>query len=704
MRVLILLAAVLVIAGPACAAFWGISGEFADLDPAVSARVAPVLAQRGANAVLLNMRGREQGWYNWVKVQKTWEDSKAAVFWDAPSTLAECDRIQGLGEDAVPMSGSAAPRGANFLSHRFAQELQSITTSMAFRLKNTAGYRVFAPIDPSGLEYDRSAVMSWRGFLELFFGDKSPRQDTNGDTATFNSAYHTNYAAWQDIPMFTSADINDERKTRLFDLWLAKSQADYVGDMCGSLAPLTRLRLNGPAAESVCGATSDASILASRKFVTRIYATDENAVPALDCAAALFGKRVMAAPVKLIPGDLARSRAKLIKLLPYADGLFLDFHSAANWDDKTKTLALDPAFDAVPELAPFVGRFRVERPKLLWIVPGEADTTNMLDAYCVTESAFALDPDCTDLSQFAAVIYLNRDPSISTAILQKLFDYAIKGGIVFLDAYRIGLGNTLHGRKNGQFWWEGLRLGRTDFGDGETHVSLAGNAWNLPKTRPYLAADDTRVTRAGNVKDSTGADYPLLLVRKMGRSGKWVYINVPDVVGEFALVKAIVKDQSGIELPDRSRARVYRGEKCALAVGGTDAQDVSIPCGYDEGVAFDMGSERVFTGKASNGSFALPEKIPPGEARIWAVKPYGKPIVLYADGVTDWAGSLDDGTYETGILRFSFARRAFVSSPERPKSLVVNAKEAAFDYDAAGKLVKITRSGPGGAVQAELRY
>lgn len=700
MKAVAIVAAVLALGCAGQAAYWGVAGDFADLDPDVSAQVAPAFAGHGANAVLLNVRGRERGWFNWTKVQKAWEGAAFSVFWDAPSTLSECDLIRGFGDEPATMSGEPLNRGRSFLSPRWASEVQQTAASMAFRVRSTAGYRVSASLGAEDVGQDHEALANWQAFLEAFFGDKSPSTDTNGDTTTFNGTYNTAHATWKDVGLFgQSALTTDERKRRLVDLWLKKAHADYVGDMCGTLAPLTKDALNGPSVDALRSRASDVSLLASRTFVKRIYSGEAESIPVIDSAAALFGKRVIAAGLPLVQGDAAASRTGLMKLLPYIDGAFFSVEAVASEESRNAS-----ACGIIAELAPFAGKLQVNRPKVLWVVPSDVPFAHVLDSYIVSECALALDPSGVDMTRFDAVIYLNSSPSISTSVIVKLFDYAVKGGTVFLDAYNIGQGITLHGRDNGHHWWEDMRVERDKAGAGETRISLGAQTWTVDGTFPYLSATEGKLSQVGGVEDSTGREYPLLLVRKLGKSGKWVFINVPESWNEFGMLRAVVKDQSGIDLPEQSRARTYTGPGCALAIGGGDSAAVSIACAYNQAVVFDISSLTASTAKPSEASLALPGKIDAGDAKVYVVKEYGRPVVLYTDGVFGQAASIDDGEYDGTRLRFRYAKRAFVSSPSRPTGALVDGKAAAFEYDSDSRLVRLVGPPDGGVVPAELHY
>ncbi len=98
--------------------------------------------------------------------------------------------------------------------------------------------------------------------------------------------------------------------------------------------------------------------------------------------------------------------------------------------------------------------------------------------------------------------------------------------------------------------------------------------------------------------------------------------------------------------------------------------------------------------EVANGRIGPERDLAPKEARLWVVKPYGKPVMLYADGTLKNGANLDSGTYSKGKLRFRFAQRAFISSPTRPDSLLVDGREHPFSYNEASRLVKIEREGP----------
>ena len=735
-------------ASPAFAAYWGIAAEFADWSPAQSEYEAPVLAQRGVGCVFLNMHGTQRNWPNWVKVQEAWRSAKVDCIWDLPVCIAECERIYGMlpgvlniDDRAMLQNGrrdylGSNPRLGNFFSPTLADHTQRVAQTMAMRLDRPQGYRITANAELGDGSYDNDALASWQAFLRRFFSDDSPGRDTNGDTSTFNSAFGTNYKTWGDVPEFTSEQLAEPLSRRLADLWLADAYADFVAGLSGCVYPLARSGPVGPGVGSTLIGASDASLSASKKTIGRLFCDSPEGLALVDSIAATFGKRAFACPVPLVPGDLNASRQLAMKLLPYSDGAIFDYvklvakrdaplgetptsQPEPGFDEDgnvvapipvngppAKIEAFDPAFQVIPELTPFAGAFRVERAPVLWIISSDRekkDLSCVLDAYCISEGTLALYPDSIDLTRYKAVIYASTSPCISTVVLQRLFEYAVKGGVVFIDAWRVADGPTLHGREQSRFWWEILKVGRDASGRGETSISYAGRSWNVPSISPYLISNSERILESGKVTDSTGASYSLLLARKMGSEGKWVFVNVPRIwETRFDLLREIVKAESGITLPDPTMARVYSGSDCALTIGGKDAEEVTIPCPYERAAAFDVVSRKVHPGRPANGLLRLPGKLGPGEARLWVLKPGDKPVVLYTDGTIDHAASVADGEFKDGVLAFRFAEKAYVSSPEMPKSLTVDGKPAEFEYDPVQRLVTVSRTG--GTAEARLVY
>lgn len=727
-----------VFCSPGAAACWGVAAGFADFDSAQSRWEAPFLAQRGIDCMFLNMRGVNYNWPNWTDVQDRWTDAGARTFWELPTTLPECERILGfvpgtyeVDDRAVMPDGSRAYFGSDpglgsLFGAKFVQETRRVARAMASRLYSASGFQITRQIDLGSGSYDAEALASWRTFLAAFAGDNSPDDDSNRDTVTFNSAFGTSYASWDQVAQFGANELTDARKRQLVDIWLASSYADYVDGTCAAVEQVRRGLLLGPRLSTAVRGTVDASILASRPRVSVLYCDSPDSLPTLESAAAAFGKRVFANALPLVPGDYAASRQRVLRVLPYVSGACFDYAGLVAERDGTlptntgvsgeprpygqepeavaaPVKALDPAFQALPELAPFAGKLRIARAEALWIVPGERvekDVSRIVDAAWVSEVQMALDPGCVDLSRFKVVIYLSPAPSISTAIMQKLFDYALAGGTVIVDGYNIASGPALLGRDNSHFWWQDLKLEREKFGDGTTVVEYAGRKWEFPFVAPHIASTSNRIKTEWGVRDSTGAAYPFLLIRAIGEKGKWVFVNLPGFGSQFGLLKAVVREQTGVTLPDVSKPRIYYGDNCLLAIGGAEDTEVTAAWPQSPAVALDISTGEVGISEPGARELKL-GTVKAGEARLWVVKPYGKPVVMYADGTADYAGSVVDGEYAGNVLRFAFAQRAFVSCPERPRSVKVDGETAKYKYDPEKHLLTVERAGKPAAAEVE---
>lgn len=666
----------------------GVSSALADVKAAQSACEAPFLSQRGVGCAFLSMRGQSMNWPNWERVAAAWKSAGVSTYWDLPATLPECERILGFESDTFGVddrptleNGSRAYFGSAFtLGDIFLPELEyraeRVAKAMANRLKSPAGYRFTAGVALGSGSYDDGAAASWRAFLKKLFHDNSPASDTDTDSATFNSAFGTAYQAWEQVPQFRSADLADSAKRRLVDLWLADSYADFVDRVCSGVQVISRKALTGPGVDSAGKGGVDASVLVSRKGINVLYTSSAEAVPVLDCIAATFGKRVIAADIKLVPGNPDASRQRVLRLLPHVSAACFDYDRLVlqrEPGEPSKIAGVDPALRAIPELAPFAGRFSVNRPSVLHILSEpEKDGAGLVDAYAVSEAELVLDPSCVDLTRFKAVVYHSSTPCASLEILQKLFEYALKGGTVILDAYGVGSGPTLLGRDNRHFWWQDMKL--------------AGESLT------YLVSDSVRTAESGKVTDPSGKSYPRMLIRKIGDSGKWVFVNFAPLESKADVVRSVVKEQCGIDLPDPSDPRVYAGRDCVLAIGAKDARLVNIAYRGASAAVFDVLSGEANVVAASGGKLRL-GTVDPGRAKLWVVKPAENPGVLYTDGTIDHGASIDSGEFAGNTLAFRFAERAFLCSPSAPKSLTVDGKPEPFKYDSARRIVTIERKG-----------
>ncbi len=395
-----------------------------------------------------------------------------------------------------------------------------------------------------------------------------------------------------------------------------------------------------------------------------------------------------------------------------------------------KAVTYNERFKIIPQLAPFVGRLNSDfNRRILWISAAgyprdwleDHEETGILRSNLTSDVALALAPKPLDLSQYKVIIYRNlQSPCISRDIRRRLEGFVKNGGTVVTGGYFIGANGTWLGEDNKREWWQGLELARgTRSPDGNTTVRFGSNTIPIKGTFEYLTPSDPSVKGLGEVEDSTGAKYPFLLTRKDGK-GQWVYVNVPfffqltepfenyseaKYARRMDCLRDVVNQLTGETLPDRYAPQWYAGPDCVLAIRQEKPGDDVRPSNASTGVKWPNGKYVMFEtfdlkiegGKpfveVTNGRIGEGYDLKPGEAKLWTVKPYGKPVVLYADGTLKNGAKIESGTYSGGKLKFRFAERAFVSSPTKPKSLTVAGKPCKFSYDSATQLVTIERQG-----------
>ena len=591
---------------PCSSAYWGIIADNTDSNSSVP---------RSFGCVMLNIGGEGRSWPNWSAEEQAWQKAGASTFWDLPNTIAESARILNTQpgnlavDDRITLENGSReyPEGSvplgNIFDPNFALQIQRASNAMSSRLHTPLGYRIAPDAAMKAYSYDDSARASWRQFLQQFFIDKTPSDDTNGDSVTFNSAFSTEYKTWSEVPLFTTRDLQAPNKRKMADLWLTDGYAKYVNGVCGSVRRQVNPRaIIGPGVNSVLSSNIDVSLLASGGEVNTLFVDSCAALPAIDCAAATFGAGVIAAGV---PADSAQNA---IRILPYVNGAMF------------KRTEASPELDAIMKLAPYADKLKPNRADVLWIIGDGNDASGIFDSYCVTEQTFALRPRSVDLSKYKAVIYRSSKPCISLAIMQELFEYALKGGVVFVDAYTVAGGPTICGRDNAHFWWQGMKLARADRGSGNSTLSYSDLTDKLTSINPYLVRTDDTLREEGKVTDSTGASYPLLIVRTIGGKGKWIFINSPGLWNSsFPMFQAVVKSESGVDLPDPSRARIYACDDCVLAIGGSRPEQVTVKCSREQVEVVDMLSDTKAAVKSDNGSITLPWQIAPGEAKLWVI-------------------------------------------------------------------------------------
>lgn len=401
-----------------------------------------------------------------------------------------------------------------------------------------------------------------------------------------------------------------------------------------------------------------------------------------------------------------------------------------NYTEPFKAVEYNERFAIIPQLAPFVGRLHSDcNRNILWVSAGgysrdwleDHEESWLFRANLTSDVALALAPNALDLDRYKVIVYRNlQSPCISREIYRKLKGYVRSGGTVITGAYFIGANGTWLGEDNTRDWWQGMKLARSTHGDsGATTIRFGGREIEVKGTFGYLTPTKAAVTGDGEVQDSTGARYPFLLVRNEGR-GKWVYINSPfffqltepyenysaqKYADRMECLADIVRKYSGQELPDRYATQWYKGEDCVLAIRqdrpGGDNRLAQPPAGvkWPDGkyVMFDAFDLRTEEGRpyveVRGGRIRTAQDLGPGQAKLWVVKPYGKPVVLYADGTLKNGAKLESGTFANKKLAFKFAERAFISSPLRPTSLTVGGKRHEFTYDENTHIVSIERTG-----------
>jgi|GEM_PF-1668711 len=396
-----------------------------------------------------------------------------------------------------------------------------------------------------------------------------------------------------------------------------------------------------------------------------------------------------------------------------------------------KAVTYNERFKIIPQLAPFVGRLNADfNRRVLWISAGgyardwleDHEESGILRANVTSDIALVLAPKPLDLSGYKVIIYRNlQSPCISREIYRKLKRFVQSGGTVITGGYFIAANGTWLGEDNTRDWWQGLKLARASHSaDGTTTVRYGKHTITTKGTFQYLVPISSNVKGVGEVEDSTGAKYPFLLTRKEGR-GQWVYINLPyffqltepfenyspeKYADRFDCLRSIVEDFTGEVLADRYGTQWYAGEDCILAIRQARPGGTTVNPATPTGVAWKNGKYamfEVFSQKmegnrpyleVKNGRIGYARELKPGEAKLWVVKPYGRPTLLYADGTLKNGAKIESGEYLGGRLKFRFAEQAFISSPIPPLYLKVDGKFHGYSYDPNLDLITIKRTGP----------
>ena len=259
-------------------------------------------------------------------------------------------------------------------------------------------------------------------------------------------------------------------------------------------------------------------------------------------------------------------------------------------------------------------------------------------------------------------------------------------------------------------------------GNPSSTASLGGSILTVSSIEPFFRAESGKMISGGEIKDSTGKSYPLVLVQEDGR-GKWVHVNFPALFrfknadgtedwanwqGRFGLLNAIVKTYAGKSLKDYMSVYTAKGEGCILAVRPMELGPpetlkkckIQVKADHPKTVVFETFDKKLEVGpfvSATSGGISFETDMSADfAAKLWVTKPYGKPVMLYADGSFKHVARLDDGIYDAKrkTLKLTFAEKAYVSSPYMPKEAVAeNGKKLNFSYDSKKHLITIDGTG-----------
>jgi hypothetical protein len=302
-------------------------------------------------------------WPNWARVQQAFEESGVYTVWDMPSNVGECERLLGfeqgtfgIDDQLTTQNGTrfrlgSKPGLGNFYDSAVEFQIRRAAKALAGRLKTADGYRVTSGVEFPFVPTDEHARKSWHSFLKRLFEDETPARDSSGDSACFNSAYSTDYSEWDEVAIFTEDELRDPTKPRLVDLWVADSYASFVDSICADM--ILRIRKNGlvgPEMNTAFPTRVDVGLLAAKTHINCLYANNPEAVVMLQNYADALGKRVFAQNMPPV---------KALDVLPFASDMCLDGSRMVSVSETQEgaQAQLLPAFRAIPQFAPFVGKF-----------------------------------------------------------------------------------------------------------------------------------------------------------------------------------------------------------------------------------------------------------------------------------------------------------------------------------------------------------
>lgn len=256
---------------------------------------------------------------------------------------------------------------------------------------------------------------------------------------------------------------------------------------------------------------------------------------------------------------------------------------------------------------------------------------------------------------------------------------------------------------------------------------------------PLYEADGSQpLETRGSIRMPSGKEVPQLFIRTIGK-GKLVMINDPDAYAftrmgaslvpqeraeRLAMLKAIARQTSGVELPTFDGLHVYQGPQAVLAnyfegdpfsltidsqkhLRSTTenepvARKIDVAAASPKMVVFDTVEFKNIGGafiESRNGRLVFSDSFRrPWAYHLWITKPYGRPIVLYCDGTLRKAAEIGDGQWDSSrrTLQLNLTDVAYISSPKAAQSISSSAIQ--MTYDSAQQLITLFGTGMPSAV------
>lgn len=261
--------------------------------------------------------------------------------------------------------------------------------------------------------------------------------------------------------------------------------------------------------------------------------------------------------------------------------------------------------------------------------------------------------------------------------------------------------------------WSGQHTSTATLGDG---------LYRCDKLEPYVLPAEG-MTGHGTVTDTTGVERPFSIVAPEGK-GRWIAWNSPESIitlghgangfdrdvfaAKWDLLDRVVREHTDGRIEDYREPYVVQGDGCLMAAtwyGGMGLREhpVRFAAPWPKTVCYEVlddvseGGRYLETGTGT-GEFTKDLSAGGRVAHLWALKPYARPIVLYADGTVKHRMRLDDGVLDRlaeggSELRFTMARKAVISSPVPPRYARHQGRDAEWTYDETTGTARVTGTG-----------